>query len=168
MLVKGAASDFCGEILSPFLGDKYKHRSSEEVSPANSKDSDADTKPPAQPDFTGDTRADDPPRDIEEGIQVDESKSQDTDINLQSSSSSSHQPPSSRTRLTLQEREAQRQALQAPVAEGTRSRSAERTTTPATTPQITPRSSTPNSRGRQHGAKGKSRTNKHKKGLDFR
>jgi len=50
------ASDFCGDILSPFLGDRYKHRSSEEVSPANSKDSDADTKPPAHPDFTGDTQ----------------------------------------------------------------------------------------------------------------
>jgi len=168
--VTHAATDICGDILSPFLGDRYKHRSSEEVSPANSKDSDADTKPPAQPDFAGDTRTGGSPRDIEEGTQVDESKSQDTDINLQSSSSSSHQPPSSRTRLTLQEREAQQQALRAPVAARTRSQSAERNTTPATTPQITPRHSAPNSRGRQHGTKGNSRTNKHKNkgGPDFR
>jgi len=170
MSVQSTASNFCSDILSPCLGSRYQHHSSEDVTPANSGESEADTKPPAQPDLSGDTRVDDPPRNLAEGIQVDASESQDTDINLQSSSSSSHQPPSSRTRLTLQEKEAQQQALRAPVAESTRSRSAERNATPATTPQITPRHSTPNSRGRQHGTKGNSRTNKHKKkgGLDFR
>jgi len=169
MSVQSIASRLCGDILSPIIGSSYKHHSSEEVTPANSGESEADTKPPAQPDISGDTRVDDPPHDIVEGIPVDALESQDTDINLQSSSSSSHQPPSSRTRLTLQEKEAQQQALRAPVAERTRSRSADRSTTPATTPQTTPRSSTPNSRGRQHGNKGNTRTKKHKKkgGSDF-
>jgi len=163
MSVQSIAHNICGEILSPFVLGKYTHQSSEEVSPANSGELEDDTKPPAQPDISGDARAEDPPHDIVEGIPVDALETRDTDINLQSSSSSSHQPPCSRTRLALQEKEAQRQALQAPVAEGTRSRSAERTTTPATTPQTTPRSSTPNNRGRQHGNKGNPRTNKHKK-----
>jgi len=52
----------------------YKHDSSEEASPTNSNDSQANKKPPAQPD-------------IEEGVRVKESKSQETDINVQSSSS---------------------------------------------------------------------------------
>ena len=79
-----------------FVGNRYEHNSSEEVTPTNSNDSDTDKTPPAQPD-------------IEEGVQVEESKSQETEINMQSSSSSSHQPISQQTRLarsSSREREA--------------------------------------------------------------
>jgi len=93
MSVQSIASSICGDILSPIIGDRYKHQSSEDVTPTNSGELDEVTKPPAQPDISGDTRVDDPPHDIVEGIPVDALASQDTDINLQSSSSSSHQPP---------------------------------------------------------------------------
>jgi len=46
MSVKNAASNFCGDILSPCLGNKHQHHSSEDVTPANSGESEADTKPP--------------------------------------------------------------------------------------------------------------------------
>jgi len=78
------------------VGKRYKHNSSEEVTPANSNDSETDKKPLPQPD-------------IEEGVQDEESKSEETEINIQSSSSSSHQPIAQRTRLarsTSCEREA--------------------------------------------------------------
>jgi len=78
------------------MGKRYEHHSSKEVTPANSNDSETDKKPLRQPD-------------IEEGVHVEESKSQETEINMQSSSSSSHQPIAQRTRLarsTSREREA--------------------------------------------------------------
>jgi len=53
MLVQSAASNFCGDILSPCLGSKCQHHSSEDVTPANSGESEANTKPPAQPDLSG-------------------------------------------------------------------------------------------------------------------
>jgi len=99
------ARNVCTDILSSIVGDTFVHKSSsEEVSPANSNDAELEESKT-------------PESDIEEGIQesntgirsVEESKSQETKINIQSSSSSSHQPPSSRTRLarsTSREREA--------------------------------------------------------------
>jgi len=89
----GIARNVCTDILSPIVGDAYVHKSSsEEVSPANSNDPKLEESKTLEPD-------------IEEGIRetnagirsVKESKSQETEINIQSSSSSSHQPPSSRT-----------------------------------------------------------------------
>jgi len=74
--VASIASDFCGDILFPIVGKRYEHNSSEEVTPTNSNDAETDTMPPAQPD-------------IEEGVRVEESKSQETELNIQSSSSSS-------------------------------------------------------------------------------
>jgi len=87
--------DVCGDILSPVVGRKHEHNSSEEATPTDSNGSETDKKPSAQPD-------------IEEGVQVKESKIQETEINMQSSSSSSHQPIWQRTRLrsTSHEREA--------------------------------------------------------------
>ena len=78
--IASIARDVCSDILSPIVGKRYEHQSSEEVTPANSNDSETDKKPSPQPD-------------IEEGVQVKESKSQETEINIQSSSSSSHQAP---------------------------------------------------------------------------
>jgi len=98
------ARDVCTDILSPLVGDRYKHNSSEEVPPGNSNDPELEESKIPEPD-------------IEEGIQetntgirsIGESKSQETEINIQSSSSSSHQPVYTRTRLarsTSREREA--------------------------------------------------------------
>jgi len=144
--VASTASDFCGDILSPIVGKRYEHNSSEEVTPTNSNDSETDKKPPAQPDS-------------EEGTQVGESKSQETELNIQSSSSSSHQPVAQRTRLarsTSREREAR---LDSDVCV-TRSQSAERVTTPVTMPQTSQHNLAPNSRGHQRPTygKGKSKT----------
>jgi len=130
------------------VGNRYDHNSSKEVTPTNSNDSDADKKPPAQ-------------HVIEEGIQVEETKRQETEINTQSSSNSSHQLITQQTRLawsTSREREA-RLASDAPV---TCSQSSKRVNTPVTTPQTTQHNLAPNSRGCQRTAhgKGKSKTNK--------
>jgi len=151
--VASIASDFCGDILSPIVGKRYEHNSSEEVTPNNLNDSETNKKPSQQPD-------------IEEGVQVEESRSQETEINMQSSSSSSHQPIAQRTRLkrsTSREREA-RLASDGRV---TRSQSAKRVNTPTTTPQTTRNNLTPNVRGHQQSAhgKGKSKDNKRQ---DFR
>jgi len=116
------ARDVCSDILSPIVGKRYEHQSSEEVTPANSNDSETDKKPSPQPD-------------IEEGVQVKESKSQETEINIQSSSSSSHQPICQRTRLRLTSRE--REARLASGGQVTRSQSVERVSTTTTTPQTT-------------------------------
>jgi len=150
--VASIASDFCGDILSPIVGKRYEHNSSEDVTPTNSNDSETDTRPPAQPD-------------IEEGVRVEESKSQETELNVQSSSSSSHQPITQWTilRLTSREREA-RLASGIPM---TRSRSAERVNTPVTTPQTTQHDLTPNVRGRQRPTPGKGES-KNNKRQDFR
>jgi len=91
------ARNVCTEILSPIVGDQYVHKSSsEEVSPANSNDPELKESKTPEPD-------------IEEGIQetntgirsVEESKSQETEINIQSSSSSSLFPTRERARPTL-------------------------------------------------------------------
>jgi len=75
------------ELLEMFAVIKrYEHHSSKEVTPGNSNDSETDKKPSPKPD-------------IKEGFQVKESKSQETEINIQSSSSSSHQPILQRTML---------------------------------------------------------------------
>jgi len=140
------ARNVCTDILSPIVGNTYVHNSSEEVSPANSNDPELEESKTPEPD-------------VEEGIRetnasirsVKESKSQETEINIQSSSSSSHQPPSSRTRLarsTSHEREA-RLASENQVMTRSRSRSAERVNTPVTTPQAIQHNLTPNVRGRQ-------------------
>jgi len=138
------ARDVCTNILSPLMGNKYEHNSIEEVSPANLNDSEIEESKTREPG-------------IEEGVRetntdirsVKESKSQETEINIQSSSSSSHQPVYTRTRLahlTSREREA-RLASENQVT--TRSRSAERVNTPVTTPQTTQHNLTPNVRARQ-------------------
>ena len=44
--VASIASDFCGDILSPIVGKRYEHNSSEDVTPTNSNDSETDTRPP--------------------------------------------------------------------------------------------------------------------------
>jgi len=128
------------------------------VTPTNSNDSETDTKPPAQPD-------------IEEGVRVEESKSQETELNVQSLSSSSHQPIANRTRLVRsisREREAglaldvrmtrsrSAKRVNTPVTKlasenqvTTRSQSAEQVNTLVTTPRTTPHNLTPNKRGRQ-------------------
>jgi len=88
------ARDVCTDILSPIVDNMYVHNSSEEVSPANSNDSEIEESKTREPN-------------IEEGVpetntdiwSVEESKSQETDVNIQSSSSSSHQPVYARTRL---------------------------------------------------------------------
>jgi len=141
------AKDVCGDILSPIVGGKYKHNSSEEVTPNNSNNSETDKKPSPQPD-------------IKEGGGVEESKSQETDINMQSSSSSSHQPISQRTRLRSISHE--REARLASGGRVTHSQSAKRVNTPTTAPQTTQGNLTPNVRGRQRPGlgKGKSKNNK--------
>jgi len=151
--VASIASDFCGDILFPIVGKRYEHNSSEEVTPTNSNDSETNKKPPGQPD-------------VEEGVQVGESKSQETELNIQSSPSSSHQPIAQQTRLactTSREREA-RLASDVRV---THSRSAEQVNTPVTTPRITQHDLTPNSRGRSRPGRGKGKS-KNNKRLDFR
>jgi len=116
------ARDVCTDILSPLVGNKYEHNSSEEVSPTNSNDPELKESNIREPD-------------IEEGIRetntgirsVEESKSQETEINIQSSSSSSHQPVYTRTRLarsTSRERET-RLVSQNQVMTRSRSQSAE-------------------------------------------
>jgi len=98
------ARDVCTDILSPLVGDRYEHNSSEEVSPANLNNPELEESKIPEPD-------------IEEGIQetntgiqsIEVSKSQETEINIQSSSSSSHHPVCTRTRLarsTSRERQA--------------------------------------------------------------
>jgi len=145
-MMASIARNVCTDILSPIVGNAYVHNSSEEVSPANSNDPELEESKTPEPD-------------IEEGIRetntgirsVEESKSQETEINIQSSSSSSHQPPSSRTwleRSTSREREA-RLASENQVMTCSRSRSAERVNTPVTTPQTIQHNLTPNVRGRQ-------------------
>jgi len=139
------ARDVCTDILSPLVGDRYEHNSSEEVSPTNSNDPELEESKIPEPD-------------IEEGIRetntgigsVEESKSQETEINIQSSSSSSHQPVYTRTRLrsTSRDREA-RLASENQVMTRSRSRSAERVNAPTTTPQTNQHNLTPNVRGRQ-------------------
>jgi len=161
------ARNVCTDILSPIVGDAYVHKSSsEEVSPANSNDPELEESKTLEPD-------------IEEGIRetntglqsVEESKSQETEINIQSSSSSSHQPPSSRTRLarsTSCEREA-RLASQNQVMTHSRSQSAEGVNTPVTTPQTAQHNLTPNVRGRQRPNSGRGRGRpKNNKRPDFR
>ena len=151
--VASIASDVCGDILSPVIGKMYQHNSSEEITPTNLNDSEAGKKSPGQPD-------------IEEGIQVKELKSQETNINIQSSLSSSHQPISQPNRLACSTSR-EREARLAPDARVTRSQSAKRVNTPVTTPRTTQHNLTPNSQGRQrpvHG-KGKSKT---RKPQDFR
>jgi len=147
--VASIARNVCTDMLSPFMGDTYVHCSSDDASPTNSNDSKADeSKTAGTP------------------------KSPDTDIHIQSSSSSSHQPPASRTRLarsTSREREAR---LAAENQRVTRSRSAERTNTPAqqgsaSTPQTAQRNLTPNARGRPRPGRGKGKS-KNNKRLDFR
>jgi len=131
------------------VGKRYKHNSSEEVTPTNSNDSETDKKPSAQPD-------------IEEGVEVKESKSQETEINIQSSPSSSHQPIAQRTRLA-HSTSRKREASLASDGRVTCSQSVERVNTPTTMPQTTRNNLTPNVRGCQpptHG-KGKSKDNKH-------
>jgi len=156
------ARNVCTDILSPIVGNVYMHSSSEKVSPANSNDSKIEESKTREPD-------------IEEGIRetntdiwsVGESKSQETDVNIQSSSSSSHQPVYTRTRLarsTSRERE-ERLASENQVM--TRSRSAERANTPATTPQAAQHNLTPNVRGRQRPGRGRGKPKNHKR-LDFR
>jgi len=159
------ARNVCTKILSPIVGNNYVHNSSEEVSPANSNDLDLEESKISGPD-------------IEQGIQeintgirsVEESKSQETEINIQLSSSSSHQPVCTRTRLrsTLREREA-RLASEIQVMTRSRSRSAERVKTPVTTPQTTQHNLTPNVRGRQRPNSGRGRgIPKNTKHPDFR
>ena len=160
------ARKVCTKILSPIVGDQCVHKSSsEEVSPANSNDPELEESKTPEPD-------------IEEGIRetntgirsVEESKSQETEINIQSSSSSSHQPPSSRTRLarsTSREREA-RLASENQVMTRSQSRSAERVNTPVTMPQTIQHNLTPNIRGRQRpSGRGRGRP-KNNKRPDFR
>jgi len=132
--VASIASDFCSDILSPIVGKRYEHNLSEEVTPTNSNDPKTDTKPPAQPD-------------IEEGVRVEESKSQETELNIQSLSNSSHQPIAQQTRLRSTSRE--REARLASGVPMTGSRSAEQVNTPVTTPRTTQHDLTPNSRGHQ-------------------
>jgi len=95
------ARDVCTDILSPILGKMYVHNSSEEVSPANSNNSEIGQESSTQPTVGADTQVEESKTrepDIEDGVQetnadiqsVKESKSQETDINIQSSSSSSH------------------------------------------------------------------------------
>jgi len=140
------ARDVCTDILSPLVGDRYEHNSSEEVSTSNSNDPELEESKISEPD-------------IEEGIRetntgipsVEESKSQETEINIQSSSSSSHQRVYTRTRLarlTSREREA-RLASENQVMTSPRSQSAERVNTPTTMPQTNQHNLTPNVRGRQ-------------------
>jgi len=139
------ARDVCTDILSPLVGDRYEHNSSEEVSPTNSNGPELEELKILEPD-------------IEEGIQetntdiwpVEVSKSQETEINIQSSSSSSHQPVYTRTRLrsTSREREA-RLASESQVMTRSLSQSAERVNTQVTTPQTTQHNLTSNNRVRQ-------------------
>jgi len=147
--VASIASDFCSDILSPIVGKRYEHNSSEEVTPNNSNDSETDKKPPAQPD-------------IEEGIQVGESKSQETELNIQSLSSSSHQPIAQWTRLA-RSTSSEREARLASDARVRRSQSAKRVNTPVATPQTTQHNLTPNSRGHQRPAHGKGKSKTHKR-----
>jgi len=49
--VASVANDVCGAVLSPVVGKMYEHNLSEEASPANSNDTEADKKPQAQPDI---------------------------------------------------------------------------------------------------------------------
>jgi len=157
------ARNVCTDILSPIVGNMYVHRSSEEVSPANSNDSEIEESKTWEPH-------------IEEGVQetntnirsVKESKSQETEINIQSSSSSSHQPVYTRTRLarsTSRDREA-RLTSENQVMTRSRSRSAERVNTPVTMPQATQHNLTPNVRGRQRPGRGRGRP-KNSKRPDF-
>jgi len=154
------ARDVCTSILSPIVGNMYVHNSSEEVSPANSKDSEIEQKSSTQPTVGVDTQVEESKTrepDIEEAVQqtntdiqsVKESKSQETDINIQSSSSSSHQLVYTRTqlaRLSSHERAA-RLASENQVT--TRSQSAEQVNTPVTMPRTTPHNLTSNERGCQ-------------------
>jgi len=133
------------------VGKMYKHDSSEEVSPTNSSDSEADKKPSAQPD-------------IEEGIRVRESKSQETDINIQSSSSTSHQPDAHTSRTRLRLNSSERESRSPPVAPATCSQSAERVNAQVIMPQITQNALSPNGRGQsEQPNKGKGKP----KRLDF-
>jgi len=45
------ARDVCTDILSPLVGNKYEHNSSEEVSPANSNDSEIEESKTQEPDI---------------------------------------------------------------------------------------------------------------------
>jgi len=171
------ARDVCTNILSPIVGNMCVHNSSEEVSPANSNDSETKQTSSTQPTVGVDTQVKESKTreaDIEEGVQktntniqsVEESKSQETDINIQSSSSSSHQPVYTRTRLarlTSRERAAR---LAAENQVTTRSQSAEQVNTPVTTPRTTPHNLTSNEQERQRPAYGKGKS-KTKKRQDF-
>jgi len=81
------ARNVCTDILSPLVGDAYVHKSSsEEASPTNSNDPELEESKTSEPDIEEGIR------ETNTGIQlVKESKSQETEINIQSSSSSSHQ-----------------------------------------------------------------------------
>ena len=45
------ARDVCADILSPLVGNKYEHNSSEEVSPTNLNDSEIEESKTREPDI---------------------------------------------------------------------------------------------------------------------
>jgi len=142
--IASIARNVCTDMLSPIMGDAYVHCSSEDACPTNLNDSKAD-----------------------ESKTVGTPKSPEADIHIQSSSSSSHQPPSSRTRLTRSTSREREARLASDNQRVTRSRSAERTNTPASAPQAAQHNLTPNARGRPRSGRGKGKSKSNKR-LDFR
>jgi len=165
-MMASIARDVCTDILSPIVGNVYVHNSSEEVSPANSNDPEIEQNSSTPPTVGVDTQVEESKTNTD--IQsVEESKSQETDINMQSSSSSSHQPVCTRTRLARSTSRERAARLTSENQVTTRSQYAERINTPVTTPRTTPHNLTPNKRGRQRPAYGKGKS-KTKQRRDFR